>query len=218
MSKWLTFSIVALISAILFSQQNAVAQDQFVEGKDYVVINTPVRTADPSKIEITEVFWYGCPHCNQFRPVFEQWKNQQADDVKADHSPAMWSKNMVTHARIYYTAKVLGKQKEMHKDIFDAMHSQRKKLLNPKEIYPLFAKHGISQEKFDKTFKSFGVNSLVQQADARARSFGITGTPEVIINGKYRTSASLTGSQVKMLKVADYLIEKERAAIPAKSS
>ena len=218
MSKYLIFSVLTLVSAILFSQQHAIAQDQFVEGRDYVVIETPVKTSDPSKIEVTEVFWYGCPHCNSFRPVFAQWEKQQADDVKTEHSPAMWNKNMRTHARIYYTAKVLGKQKDMHKDIFDAMHNQRQRLLNAKEIYPLFAKHGISQETFDKTFESFGVNSLIQQADARARSFGITGTPEVIINGKYRTSSGLTGSQAKMLKVTDFLINKERAAMPEKSS
>jgi len=33
-----------------------------------------------------------------------------------------------------------------------------------------------------------------------------------VVNGKYRISARMTGSNVNMLKVAEYLIKKERAA------
>ncbi len=207
MSKWLIFAFTALISVA------SIAQDQFVAGKDYQVIETPVKTGSPDKVEVTEIFWYGCPHCNQFRPVFEQWKSQQSDDIFVRHSPAMWSKNMVVHARIFYTAAVLGKQKAMHKDIFDAMHLKKKRMLKEGEIYEVFKAHGVSKEKFDKTFKSFGVNSMVKQADARARSYGINGTPELIINGKYRTSASMAGSTARMLQVTEHLIKKEKANI-----
>ena len=72
------------------------------------------------------MFWYGCPHCNSFRPIFDQWKKQQVDDVNIQHSPAMWSKTMSTHARIFYTAKALGIHEKMHKNIFDAIHIQKK--------------------------------------------------------------------------------------------
>lgn len=221
MSKWLMFAAVALIPAVLFVSQPAEVEAQaepFVAGKDYAVIEKPVRTGNPDKVEVTEVFWYGCGHCNSFRPVFDAWKKQQsAGDLVIGHSPAMWSKSMATHARIFYTATALGKQQVMHKDIFDAMHVQKKKLLRESQIFPLFEKHGVSKEAFEKTFKSFGVNSMVQQADARARAFGITGTPEMVINGKYRVSASMTGSQKKMLEVANYLIKKEQASLAAKS-
>ena len=124
---------------------------------------------------------------------------------------------MVTHARIFYTAKALGKLDAMHKDIFDAMHLQKQKLLNSAQIAALFEKHGVDQEAFDKTFKSFGVNSQVRQAEARAKGYGIAGTPELVVNGKYRLSASLVGSQPNMLKVAEFLIAKERAALTPKS-
>ena len=207
MSKWLVLVLSSLLSF------GAMAQAAFVEGKDYVAIKDPVRTSDPSKVEVTEVFWYGCGHCNNFRPIFEQWENQQAEDVTVLHSPAMWNKNMEVHAAIYYTAEVLGKQKEMHKPIFDAMHIQKKRLLKSKEISALFAEHGVENDEFEKTFKSFGVRSMVQQAGARARGYGITGTPEVIVNGKYRTSASMSGSHPRMLQVVDFLVAKERAEL-----
>lgn len=208
---------LGIYMAQTFAQSSDLEPKAFVAGKDYAVIEKPVKTGNPNKIDVTEVFWYGCGHCNNFRPMFSAWEKQQSDDLAVSHSPAMWNRNMATHARIFYTAKALGKQEIMHKDIFDAMHLQKKKLIKASEIYSLFEKHGVSKEDFDKTYKSFGVNSMVQQADARAKSFGITGTPEVVVNGKYRVSASMTGSQKKMLEVADYLIKKEKQALAPKS-
>ncbi len=118
---------------------------------------------------------------------------------------------MIVHAHIFYTAKALRVlDGDMHKDIFDAMHQDKKRLISPKQIFPLFEKRGVSQDKFDKTFDSFGVKSQVQQASARARGYGITGTPEVVVNGKYRVSGRMVGSQAEVLKVASFLIEKER--------
>jgi thiol:disulfide interchange protein DsbA len=191
---------------------SAMAQEPYIAGKDYMVIDTPVRTVDPTKIEVTEVFWYGCGHCYTFLPLFHSWAEKRPEDVSIQYSPAMWNNKMKTHAQIFYTAKALDLLDVMNSEIFDAMHLQKKGLLKTAEIYPLFAKHGVSQAIFDKTFDSFGIKSQVQQADARARGYGITGTPELIINGKYRTSASLTGSHEKMLQVTEYLIEKERKA------
>ena len=39
----------------------------------------------------------------------------------------------------------------------------------------------------------------------------VQGTPEVVVNGRYRVSASMAGSQEGMLQVANFLIEQERA-------
>ena len=202
-------AIIAVI-AVLVSPVQAQVPSKYVEGTHYQRIPTPIKTRKDDKIEVMEVFWYGCPHCNQFSPIFESWAKQQSDDVATDHSPAIWNKPMILHAHLFYTAKAFRLQDKMHKEIFDAMHLDKKRLVTKEEIYTLFEKHGISEEDFNKTFDSFGIKSQVQQASARARGYGITGTPEVIVNGKYRVSGRMTGSQGEMLKVASYLIEKER--------
>lgn len=209
------FKIFLPLMALLFSF-NVLAQEQYMPGRDYVVIDKPVPTEDASKVEVTEVFWYGCGHCNNFRPKFAAWKQQQASDVNILHSPAIWSEPMIVHASIYYTAKILGKDKVMHKEIFDAMHQQKKQLVDMGEIYPLFEKHGVSQEEFDKTMRSFSVRTMVNKANQRAREgYKIQGTPEVIVNGKYRISTRLVRTHEKMLEVVDFLVEKERQALAA---
>lgn len=205
--------LCALAACIVLLATPSQAQTpKYVEGTHYQLVKTPTKTRDPSKIEITELFWYGCPHCNQFQPVFTKWKKQQADDVVIQHSPAIWNKPMIVHAHIFYTAKAFRLLDVMHREIFDAMHIERKKLVNKDTIFKLFEKHGISRDKFDKTFDSFGVQSQVKQASARARGYGITGTPEVVVNGKYRVSSRMVSSEAEVLKVADFLIAKERAA------
>ena len=202
-------ALIAVI-ATLVSPAQAQAPSKYVEGKHYQLVATPAKTRKDDKIEVMEVFWYGCPHCNQFHPMFEAWKKQQGDDVAVDHSPAIWNKPMIVHAHLFYTAKAFRLLDKMHKEIFDAMHIQKKRLTSKKQIFSLFEKHGISEEDFNKTFDSFGIKSQVQQASARARNYGITGTPEVIVNGKYRVSGRMTGTQGEMLKVVSYLVEKER--------
>jgi len=205
MSKWLVLALAACLS------WGAMAQERFIEGRDYVVIAKPVKTADANKIEVREVFWYGCPACNDFRPVFENWKQQQGADVDVQHQPAIWRSKMDTHAGIFYTAKQLGKLDAMHKDIFDAMHIKRQKLQKKSEIYALFKNHGVSKEDFEKTYNSFQVKTAVRRASSNIKAYGITSTPELVVNGKYRISVSMAGSQNKMLEIVQYLIAKERA-------
>lgn len=183
------------------------------EGEGFVRIAQPVRTSDPDKIEVTEVFWYGCSHCFDFEPMMHAWEKQLPDDVVVVRSPAMWNELMVLHAKAFYTAKTLGVLDKVHQPLFDEINLNKNPLRDRDALEKLFLAHtDLDAETFRKTFDSFGVNSQVKQADARARSYGIAGTPELIVNGKYRVTGRAAGSKANMLKVAEELIEKERAA------
>lgn len=183
---------------------------QYQEGKNYQLLPQPVRTRSPDKIEVVEVFWYGCSHCFHFEPMVEAWASQQADDVDFWQSPAMWNGAMKMHAQAFYAARAMGLSEELHQPLFNALNLERKRLVKKDEIEEFFVSHGADRDKFRKTFDSFGVKSQVSQADARARSYQISGTPELIVNGKYRVTARLAGGQANMLKVVDFLIEQER--------
>ena len=188
------------------------------EGTHYDLITPVIRTADPDKIEVVEFFWYGCGHCYTFEPLVSRWKKTLGDDVTFTGSPAVWNKPMELHAAMYYTADVLGVLDTMHTVMFQAMNVDGKRLASEAEIRKLFTDNGVSGEDFDKAFASFGVSSQVRQANSRARAAKITGTPEMMVNGKYRISIRKAGSQANMLKVADFLIAKERAVLAATAS
>ena len=189
----------------------AMAQaEKFQAGTHYQVLSVPVRTANPDRIEINEVFWYGCSHCFEFETLIEPWAKNLPPDVDFERTPAIWQPKMEAHARAYYAAKQLNVLDSMHPIIFKTMHVEKHPLENEDQIASLFIAHGIDEATFRKAYNSFTVQSQSRQGDSRVRSYGVTGTPEIIVNGKYRISARETGGQAGMLEVAMFLIEKER--------
>jgi len=209
MLKNLILSLVVLFASPLFAADEATV---YTEGEHYDLITPAIRTANPDKIEVVEFFWYGCGHCYNFEPVIGQWKKSLPDDVEFKGSPAVWAPQMELHSKMFYAAEVLGVSDTMHLILFQAMNVDRKRLASEDEIAELFVANGVSKEDFSKAFNSFGVSSMVRQATARARAAKISGTPEMMVNGKYRISTRKGFTQAEMLKVAEFLIEKERAA------
>jgi thiol:disulfide interchange protein DsbA len=202
---------LAVVAAALLGLGTVAQAQTYEQGTHYDVIKPGVRVGASDEVVVTEFFWYGCGHCYTFEPMLEAWKKTLPEGVKLQGSPAMWNGAMQLHAKAYYVAEALDVMDTVHPAIFNAMHVQRLRLGTPSAVRELFVANGVSGEDFDKAFNSFGINSQVRQADARARSAKITGTPSLMVNGKYLISASKAGSQANMLKVADFLIQKELA-------
>ncbi len=213
MFKRLLLSIPLILLGPLACTAQESAQS-YAEGTHYSLIVPAVRTADPAKIEVVEFFSHGCSYCYNFEPILNQWKKTLPDDVDFRGSPAVWSPGMELHAKAYYVAEVLGVLDTMHLALFQAMNVDRKRLSSEDEVAEVFAANGVSKEDFLKTLNSFGVSSQARQAASRARAAKVTGTPEMMVNGKYRISTRLEAvkGQSDMLKVASFLIQKERAA------
>ncbi|MEM9396084.1 MAG: thiol:disulfide interchange protein DsbA/DsbL [Pseudomonadota bacterium] len=207
----------ALLSTTLLLVSSWAQAEDYVEGEHYDVISPAIRGSS-EKIEVTEFFWYGCGHCYNFEPQLAQWKKSLPDDVVLNGSPAIWNSLMEIHAKAFYTAEVLDVLDKVHMPIFQAINVDRKRLSGEKELAALFSANGVAQEDFEKAFNSFGVGSQVRQANARARAAKITGTPEMMVAGKYRINTRKAGGQAEMLKVVNFLIEKERAAMATASA
>ena len=205
------YSLVLMALVALPLMALSALAEEWVEGEHYDVI-TPALRGKSDKIEVTEFFWYGCTHCYSFEPQIAQWKKSLDDDVVVVGSPAMWNALMEVHARAFYAAQVLGVLDKVHMPLFQAINVDRKRLDSEDELAALFAANGVAREDFQSAFNSFGVGSQVRQANSRARSARITGTPAMMVAGKYRISTRKAGSQANMLKLATFLIEKERAA------
>ncbi|MGB0287655.1 DsbA family protein [Aequoribacter sp.] len=187
-----------------------VIEDNYKEGEHYELVVPPFRTANPDKIEVREFFWYGCGHCYSFEPLLTAWKKNLANYVDFQPSPAIWNGTMKFHAQVFFAIEALGLGDTMHKAIFQAMHVDRNPLSTEAQVVRFFESQGVSENDFNKAFKSFGVGSQVTKAEAVMRQAAISGTPELVVNGKYRISTRKAGSQANMLKIADALVERER--------
>jgi protein dithiol oxidoreductase (disulfide-forming) len=190
------------------------------EGKQYEVLEGATKPVPGAKIEITEVFWYGCGHCFAFEPILEPWVKKLPADVKFVRSPAIWPTRrpglpedmMKTHAKLYYAALAMNAVDKLHKPMFDALQKEGKNMIEDAEIAATVKAAGVDGDKFVATMKSFAVTSQVTQADARQKAFKISGTPEIVVANYYKISASGAGGQQEMLDVADFLVKKLQAA------
>ncbi|WP_346838345.1 thiol:disulfide interchange protein DsbA/DsbL [Microbulbifer sp. SAOS-129_SWC] len=219
----ITVLFALLLSLTACAQDSAPAK--FKPGMDYQVLPQAVPQRDDSKIEVTEMFWYGCPHCYHFEPEFEQWVSKLPADVSLLKIPAIWRPVMDVHARLYYVADEMGVLDKMHRPIFTAIAKEHQMFATREgrdwkpdlpAIAKLFNENGADGAEAAKLMDSFAVSSRVKQGMANQRAYHLGGTPEIVVAGKYRISTALPGLKGKangqelMLQVADYLISKER--------
>lgn len=211
MKRLLQMSAVILSMAFLTAAPVRAASD-------FVELSSPQPTNDPAKLEVVELFWYGCPHCYQLEPLLGSWVAALPADVEFVRMPAILSPRWEILARAYYTAELLGVLNETHSALFNAIHVEKQTIEDEAALAAFFAKHGVDEKQFSAAYNSFGVSAKLNRARQMTQKYATRGVPALVINGKYRTSASEAGSHEAMLKVAGRLIEQERAArvVPAK--
>jgi len=192
-----------------------VAWAGFDEGIDYKRIANPQPTVSADKIEVLELFWYGCPHCYHLEPQLAAWRETKPDDVEFVRMPAVLGPDWELLARAYYTMELLGVEEPVHKALFEHIHKQRKPIRTVADVKAVFVEHGVSEQDFDRTFQSFAVITKTNRARQARALYGLTGVPVLVVNGKYLTSAQMAGGNKEMLQVVDFLVEQERGAAPA---
>lgn len=204
-------TLVALVLAPLVSL--AAGPLKFQEGQAYHRIIPSQPTATPDRVEVVEVFWYGCPHCHRFQPHLERWLLGDPDEVAFIRLPAILNERWAIHARAYYAAEALGVLERIHPKLFDAIHIGRERLDSEKALADFFVRNGVERDDFLEAFHSFAVNSRVSRARELTRRYGIEGTPAVVINGRYRTSPAEAGSFETLIEIMDHLVARERASL-----
>ena len=165
---------------------------------------------NPSKIEVTEVFWFGCNHCYALEPYIARWKRDIPSDVTFIKSPATWNEMLKTHANIYFTAKALGIEQQFVPAAFNTIQNEGRMLTGNTELEYYFRGFDIDRDKYKAVSTSFGVRNAVDQADKRMKQWKVTGVPTLIVNGKYKVSASRAVRTDQLFDVVDFLVEKER--------
>lgn len=207
MRKFLTLAAAAalLVSGVASAQE-------FREGEHYQRVGNPVAMPD-DEIVVTDGFGYPCPACRRFLPYMDSFKADLPDYVTVQHMPIVLQPGWDLFARAYYTAEVMGIAEDTHEPMFKAVHDERRQFRSFEDIADFYAEYGVSAESFLNTAQSFAVDARMRQNRNDVRTYGIRGTPAVVVQGKWRVSPNGLSSYDEMIAVIDHLIEREAKAL-----
>ena len=137
-----SLAVLTLFAGVMLSG-SAVAQMAFVEGNDYTLISPAAKTSVPDKVVVTEIFWYGCPHCFRFEPYVEKWSASLPEGVIFEQVPSSLNPRWTEHARAYYSFQMMGALEQTHRAFFDAIHLKRQRLNSVDTIAEFVAERGL---------------------------------------------------------------------------
>jgi protein dithiol oxidoreductase (disulfide-forming) len=189
------------------------AQAAELSPSQYTVLNPPRPTEAPdNKIEVTEFFWYGCPHCSHLEPFLEQWAKKLPSDVSFRRVPAIFPDGRwAPGARIFYTLDAMGLLDKLHSQVFDAIHKDRLNLMGDQQtLLQWMAGKGVDRQKFAEVYNSFAVQSRVARAKELTQEYGFDGVPAIYVAGRYTPTEAAAADPQGALKVVSELIDKVR--------
>jgi thiol:disulfide interchange protein DsbA len=182
-------------------------------GDQFDAVAQAISTDNVAKIEVMEIFWYGCSHCYSMEAPLSAWVKKLPSDVYFKRVPGLPNPSWAPMAKAFYAMETLGVGEKLHTKLFEAIH--KTKSLNPTDekatIEWVTAQSGLDKSKVEGAFKSFTINTSLNRAAIIFRNSGATGVPSLVIDGKYITSSTMAGGNEQALKTADYIIENVRA-------
>jgi len=201
----------------------------WIEGQHYFLIDsggpTATKPAAAGKVEVMEVFSYGCPACDQFNPIAHELRLSLPPNAKLVflHASFIASENWPLFQRAFCTAQILGVAEQTHDAMFDAVWKTGELSIidpmteRPRRVMPAIedvAKFynratGVPVERFLAVAKSPVVAEKMRASDELIRTYQVDRTPTIIVNGKYRVNAKSAGSYDALIELVDWLVAKE---------
>lgn len=199
-----------VLFALLFFFTGTINAESFEEGIHFKRIDQS-ETLASDKVEVLEFFMYGCPHCYSFEPYLNKWEKAKPEDVEFVRVPATFNALSTLHARAYYALQMLDAEEKIHPKFFSEIHNNKNIMRSVDELAVFVQKYGVDRSEFIDAMNSFAVEGNIRKATKLVKEHEINGVPAVTVNGKYLISASMAGSYDNMVKIIDYLIQKETA-------
>ena len=205
-----------LLAAFVSVGAPAIAQP-LVSGKDYRALQPAQPVDNPKRIEVIEFFWYGCPHCADLQPALKAWMKTKAADIELRRVPAVFRESWIPHTRLFYTLEAMGQLDRLHDEVFQSIHEQKTDLGDLAKMQAWVGKRGVDPKKFADVYGSFGIDSRVQRSIQMSKAYQLSGTPSLVVNGRYLTSPAMTQGHERTFQVIDQLAAQIRSGgAPAK--
>jgi protein dithiol oxidoreductase (disulfide-forming) len=195
-----------LVAMSLFISGAALAEAQL--GKDYNLLN-PEQPTSTRKIEVLEFFFYGCSHCFHLHPLLSAWEKTMPKDVELTFVPTVFRDSWEPMANTFYALESMGKLQQVHDALYRAWNEENMALVEEDKIADFVVKHGVDRAKFTAAYNSFSMQSKVTRAKQMIRSYGINGTPTLVVDGKYVIEGLQPEDTIRALKEVIVMARKE---------
>lgn len=154
--------------------------------KDYTRVSPPQPGGVNGQIEVLEFFSYGCPHCAELDPLLTAWRKNLPKDVVFRRVPVSFGRpQWAALGRLYLTLQAMGLAERLDPLVFDAIQNGRVALHDEARRNEWLAKQGVDVPKFNNTWRSFGIESLVKRAEQQSETYKVTGVPTIAVDGRY---------------------------------
>jgi len=189
------------------------AQGEYKLGVDYFEIETPYPTDNESQVVVYEFFGYTCPHCFHFEPFINKWSINKPDYVTLKRVPLNFQPAWEIYQQSFLTAETMGIIDKTHNQLFKAIHEDHKKFRTIDDLATWYEKEtGTEKQAFLSTAESFILDSAQRKADNMGFKMQVTGTPSLVVNGKYKVSNKIRDKN-RSIKVLTFLVEKEATSM-----
>lgn len=198
---------VALAAVLMAYQSPAFAQS--VDETKFKPVASEFKPSTGDKIEVVELFWFGCGHCFALEPSLKAWlKDNKPDNVEFVKVPALFSKRWEFHGQAFYTMQALGVDNDVYDAFFNSIHVDRKPINNLSSFVKFMASFDKTKAEVESAFNSFAVDTKMRNARKITRASGARGVPSMVVDGKYLTSQQLSGGSKQMFDVVNQLAAK----------
>jgi thiol:disulfide interchange protein DsbA len=197
------FAVLALLCATY-------AHGEVVEGKDYKLMSSPQPTTSGKKVEVLEFFFYGCSHCYHLHPFMTEWEKKKPKDVELKYVPVIFNESAEPMARAFYAVEALGQLNKMHDELFKSLYVLNVEMNDEKTITDFVAKYGVDRAKFGAAYNSFAMQSKISRSNQMVQSYGIRGTPTIVVDGKYAITGLQPERTIEVLDEVVKIARKER--------
>lgn len=205
--KYLTILISLLLTPVI----SFAAQQNFIAGKDYQIIQNAPAQKKTGEVQVIEFFSYGCPGCYHFEPILKSWLATKPQYVVFERSPVIFHQGWDVYARAYFVAKAMNVLDKIHQPLFDAIHQQNQTLADEQSMANFFAKQGVDKQDFISRYEFMPlIGAQLEKSEKAFKDYGVFEVPTLVIAGKYRTNINMVkGDAKRFFAVLNYLVEKE---------
>ena len=103
----------------------------------------------------------------------------------------------------------MGKQQQLDDALYRAWNEENLALTDEDKAADFVAKHGVDRAKFTAAYNSFAMQSKVMRAKQMIRSYRISGTPTLVVDGKYVIEGLQPQDTIRALKEVIVMARKE---------